>query len=186
MASMKNVLATPTTTSSNEHAPASDIPTLAGTDFCAVGVQRAGRRDPSGKADGHEPARLALPDHRRVRDTIVHELADLAGVELTLSQAARLFPGRPHKCTIMRWIVRGVKVGGKGTKGTLVKLRGMKSGGRWYVTPRAISEFRRITSQLSREADQPEGRAGSARGITDSRRRHRTAMANLRAMGVKV
>jgi len=106
--------------------------------------------------------------------------ADNADGEMTLSQAAKIFPCRPHVGTVVRWVRFGVKVGGKGDKGRFVKLHALKSGGRWYVTPQAIAEFRRKISETP-------GTGKTA--VPKSRRSHapsgyQRAMASLRAQGV--
>lgn len=51
---------------------------------------------------------------------------------LTLSEAAKIFPGRPHVNTLRRWHH-------KGYRGT--KLRGFYSGGALCTTEAAIEEF---------------------------------------------
>ena len=51
---------------------------------------------------------------------------------LTLAEAARLLPGRPHFSKLIRWGQRGV--GG-------VRLDLVKVGGRWHVSKQALERF---------------------------------------------
>ncbi len=51
---------------------------------------------------------------------------------VTLAEAARLLPGRPHLCTLYRWVARGV--GG-------VKLEAVKVGGRTYTSRESLQRF---------------------------------------------
>ena len=51
---------------------------------------------------------------------------------LTLSEASRLLPGRPHKSTILRWGKRGIRS---------VRLNLVRVGGRWHVSRRALERF---------------------------------------------
>ena len=51
---------------------------------------------------------------------------------LSLSQASQAIPGRPHICTVFRWITRGC--GG-------VKLKAVKAGTRWKVPRTELARF---------------------------------------------
>lgn len=63
-----------------------------------------------------------------MRDPITADPADY----LTLREAIRLIPGRPHIATIYRWIARGVRG---------VRLRTLAVGGVHYVTRADIADF---------------------------------------------
>jgi hypothetical protein len=45
--------------------------------------------------------------------------------------------GRPHRSTLIRWIVRGVRL----RDGTTVRLPAWRFGSRWVTTPRLASAF---------------------------------------------
>ena len=82
-------------------------------------VARAERSiSPPGKQDDSERSEDAL-------DEILDE-------PLTLSEAARLLPGKPHPSTLWRWRRKGVRG---------VKLRTLSVGGRPWVTRAAIADF---------------------------------------------
>ena len=62
------------------------------------------------------------------------------GDSLTLAQAARVIPGRPHVATVYRWVRSG-------TRGVL--LESFVRGGRRFTTPAAIENFIRATTAAS-------------------------------------
>lgn len=51
---------------------------------------------------------------------------------MTLAEAARTLPGRPHAGTLARWRARGVRN---------VKLEAMRIGGIWYTSLEALARF---------------------------------------------
>jgi len=57
--------------------------------------------------------------------------------KLTLPQAAKLVPGRPHASTLWRWCRRGVKA----RDGVRVRLAHQRYGQRVFVTEAAIERF---------------------------------------------
>ena len=74
---------------------------------------------------------------------------------LTLSQAAKTLPGRPHLSTLHRWRQRGVRG---------IKLQTALVGGRRYTTRAWLDEF---IDAITAAAD------GDARAVRSSRRRER-------------
>jgi hypothetical protein len=76
---------------------------------------------------------------------------------ITLTQAARLIPParrgkRTHLSTILRWILDGAKA----PNGTVVKLEGVRLGGRWLTTKQALQRFAEaLTPDLNAERAQP-------------------------------
>ncbi len=73
-----------------------------------------------------------------IRDT-TSDAADASAVEyLSLSQATRELPGRPHVSTLHRWRLSGVRG---------VKLRTCLVGGRRFTTRDWLAEFIDATSQ---------------------------------------
>jgi hypothetical protein len=68
---------------------------------------------------------------------------------LTLAQAAREIPGRPHVGTVVRWAARGIKG---------FKLETVVVGGRRFTSREAISRFvERLNTQV--RLDSPKERA---------------------------
>lgn len=94
---------------------------------------------------------------------------------ITLTQAARETPGRPHLSTIHRWRLRGVRG---------VRLRTELVGGRRFTTRRWLREFRAACSAAG------DGAAGDNAATPTSeptaRRQHaiRAAEAELDAAGI--
>jgi hypothetical protein len=57
---------------------------------------------------------------------------------LTLAEAAKLVPGPPvYASTVMRWILRGVRLPDK----SRLYLRATRRGSRWLVTKEGLAEF---------------------------------------------
>jgi len=66
----------------------------------------------------------------------------LNGQAMSLQEAAKSLPGRPHVSTLHRWRARGVKG---------VRLECVRVGGRWYVTRKALQRFlRAVTAAADR------------------------------------
>jgi len=99
---------------------------------------------------------------------------------LTLCQAAREFPGRPGKDTVLRWIIRGVLVG-RGPKAYRVRLGALKSGGRWYLTHEAIARFRAESTPRPGPDPPARSRPPAPPHLTKG---HKLAMDRLRAQGL--
>jgi hypothetical protein len=81
--------------------------------------------------------------------------------------------GNPHKSTIVRWILRGVR----GPDGRRVKLRAWRFGARWMTTPAAAEEFVRESVTAADSSLAP-------RTMTARRQASEDAEAALRAMGM--
>ena len=81
---------------------------------------------------------------------------------LTLSQAAQIMPGRPHRNTIARWMTRGYAG---------VKLASWRCGHRSVTTKQAIEDFIRAITGAEPSAPEPSAA-------------HLRAEAELDAMGV--
>lgn len=56
---------------------------------------------------------------------------------ISLSEAARQSPGRPHVASVWRWCRRGVK----SRSGVRVRLGYVRAGGKLFTTEAALSEF---------------------------------------------
>jgi hypothetical protein len=69
---------------------------------------------------------------------------------LDLKEAAALFPGRPpHVNSIKRHIL----LGNRGRNGQRIRLKALKSSGRWFVTAEAVAEFlKAVTADALGEA----------------------------------
>ena len=61
---------------------------------------------------------------------------------LTLSQAARTIPCRPHTATMWRWTTKGVRG---------IQLRSIRSGSRVLTTEAWVKEFNRACNQTNAE-----------------------------------
>ena len=73
---------------------------------------------------------------------------------ITLTEAAKLSPGRPSSCAVWRWC----RVGLKSRNGERIKLRHSRVGGRIFTTESDLSEFFRAVADADRqyfEADPP-------------------------------
>jgi hypothetical protein len=74
---------------------------------------------------------------------------------LPLAEAAKTIPParhgkRAHLSTLLRWVLKGAKA----PDGSLVKLEGIRLGGRWLTSRQALQRFaERLTPDL--EADRP-------------------------------
>lgn len=80
----------------------------------------------------HTPPQGTQPD-----DTPSPALDDAAREHLTLSQAARLTPGRVSPNCVWRWCRRGVQA----RTGGRVRLRHVRQGGKLFTTRRWLDEF---------------------------------------------
>jgi hypothetical protein len=72
---------------------------------------------------------------------------------LSLAQAAKILPAgrngkKAHPATIFRWIAKGAK----DPDGQLVRLDGLRVGGRWLTSKEALQRFaERLTPELDRQ-----------------------------------
>jgi hypothetical protein len=79
---------------------------------------------------------------------------------ITLAEAARLLPGRPHSSTLARWALRGVKG---------VRLETVKVGGRRFTSREAIERFIEAGNDQATAVARVPGKAG--RTVSQHRRR---------------
>ncbi|MCP4261787.1 MAG: DUF1580 domain-containing protein [Planctomycetes bacterium] len=56
---------------------------------------------------------------------------------ISLSQATKLSPGRPHTSAIWRWCRKGLQ----SRSGEVIRLKHIRAGGRIYTTPNWLSQF---------------------------------------------
>lgn len=108
---------------------------------------------------------------------------------LTLAQASRLVPGKPHPASLWRWC----RTGANG-----VKLAFIKAGSRIVVSERALVEFlersteadqaRHESARQQREAERQAAKAATVKPPSERRRAREIEQArqNLRREGVKV
>ena len=57
--------------------------------------------------------------------------------KITLSQAAKLCPGRPHACSLWRWARQGIKA----RNGEHVRLEHIRCGGKIFTSPEALERM---------------------------------------------
>jgi hypothetical protein len=121
----------------------------------------------------HESSDNSRPILRDTSDAVIDgarfpPAGDLAGeTPIFISGAAKLLPpgrrGLPvHTSTLLRWILRGVR-----TPRGVVRLDGMKLGGRWMTSAEAL---RRFTDQITRarySRDDSKTPLTRSRGDTD-------------------
>jgi hypothetical protein len=99
---------------------------------------------------------------------------------LSLAEAAKLVPParsgkRCHLSTILRWIVKGSRA----PDGTIVRLDGIRLGGRWLTSREALQRFSdRLTPRLDAKAE------AAPRGPGKRRRASERAAKQLQAMGI--
>ena len=73
---------------------------------------------------------------------------------ITVSQAAKLSPGRPHTASVWRWMRRGVRT----RSGGVVKLEHVRAGGKLYTTKAALQRFFQAVAESDCRALQPAAR----------------------------
>jgi hypothetical protein len=106
----------------------------------------------------------------------------IAETPLPLAEAAKLIPParsgkRTHLSTVLRWILRGVRL----PDGHVVRLEGIRLGGRWFTSRQALQRFaERQTPKLGATPEQSVVPRSPARRQRDSAR----AAADLEAMGL--
>ena len=108
-------------------------------------------------------------------------------VKLTLVEAARLVPGRPHSSALWRWSRRGVRA----ANGEIVKLKCWQFGRKLFTSSVALDDFAAHLAQAN--AENFDNQCGSGRNVRrckhtrTSKQRNKAAsaaMAELDAMGV--
>ncbi len=90
---------------------------------------------------------------------------------ISLSEAAKIAPGRPTTNCIWRWCRRGVL----SRNGERVRLQHVRVGGKIFTTPRWLEEFgRRLAEADVKYFDLSEAAAAAAVSPTPRRRRFRS------------
>lgn len=117
---------------------------------------------------------------------------------VTLSQAAKLAPGRPSSNCVWRWCREGVKA----ASGTRVRLKHVRFGSRIYTTRQRLNDFGLALAEAdaahfnrdeqtpaarpaaSRGPSEPSRRAPRSGGADEARRRHLEAERELEEAGL--
>lgn len=103
---------------------------------------------------------------------------------ITLSQAAKLTPGRPSVCAVWRWARRGIK----SRTGDRIRLEHVRVGGRIYTTPDSLTAFFKAVSAADaahfNEAHVPTTSPRRKRTEKQRERDIETAERELRAAGI--
>jgi len=88
----------------------------------------------------------------------------LTETPISLAAAARLIPpGRNGKATCLSTVLRWILRGSPGPDGIMVRLEGIRLGGRWMTTREAIQRFaERLTPRLDDDST-PAPRSQTAR-----------------------
>ena len=104
---------------------------------------------------------------------------------LTLAQAARLAPNKPHVSTLWRWC----RIGIKARNGHRITLEHWRYGGKIYTSPEAMKRFAKHLSEadaqhFNRDSDHPQ-----VTPVKDTNDRHhasaiRKAEAQCKAAGI--
>jgi hypothetical protein len=98
-----------------------------------------------------------------------------AGVLIPVQKAIASRLGQPHRSTVLRWILDGIRR----KDGTVVKLRAWRFGSRWSTTTEAVDDF------VSAVAEASDGTAElRPRTLTVRDRATRDAEAELKSMGM--
>lgn len=98
----------------------------------------------------------------------MHEQTTVTGEYITLTQAAKIAPGRPSTNCIWRWCRRGVLSRGD----ERVRLRHIRMGGMIYTTSAWLEEFgRKLAEADAKYFDLSAAAAEAAAGSTPRRRR---------------
>lgn len=92
---------------------------------------------------------------------------------IVLDDASAHFPGRPHRATVWRWALKGIRKGG-----TVIRLRSIVCGNRRFTQPGWCAEF-----VAALNADNPSQPA-PVMTATKRQRQAAAAMATLASMGV--
>lgn len=136
------------------------------------------QQDSTGMANGANPGAPAAEEH------------------ITLSQAAKLAPGRPSSNCVWRWCREGVKA----ASGTRVRLKHVRFGSRIYTTRQWLNDFGLALAEAdaahfdrdeqspapepSRRASKRSHRASCSSGADEARRRHLEAERELEEAGL--
>jgi hypothetical protein len=125
-----------------------------------------------------------------------HEGAPAAEEQITLSQAAKLAPGRPSSNCVWRWCREGVKA----ASGQRVRLKHVRFGSRIYTTRQWLNDFglalaeadaahfdrdeQSPAAEPSRRTSKRSRRASRSSGADEARRRHLEAERELEEAGL--
>ncbi|MCW5755599.1 MAG: DUF1580 domain-containing protein [Phycisphaeraceae bacterium] len=136
------------------------------------------QQDSTGMANGANPGAPAAEEH------------------ITLSQAAKLAPGRPSSNCVWRWCREGVKA----ASGTRVRLKHVRFGSRIYTTRQWLNDFGLALAEAdaahfdrdeqspapepSRRTSKRSRRASRSSGADEARRRHLDAERELEEAGL--
>ena len=136
------------------------------------------QQDSTGMANGANPGALAAEEH------------------ITLSQAAKLAPGRPSSNCVWRWCREGVKA----ASGTRVRLKHVRFGSRIYTTRQWLNDFGLALAEAdaahfdrdeqspapepSRRTSKRSRRASRSSGADEAHRRHLEAERELEEAGL--
>ncbi len=136
------------------------------------------QQDSTGMANGANPGAPAAEEH------------------ITLSQAAKLAPGRPSSNCVWRWCRGGVKA----ASGTRVRLKHVRFGSRIYTTRQWLNDFGLALAEAdaahfdrdeqlpapepSRRTSKRSRRASRSSGADEARRRHLEAERELEEAGL--
>ena len=104
------------------------------------------QQDSTGMANGADPGAPAAEEH------------------ITLSQAAKLAPGRPSSNCVWRWCREGVKA----ASGTRVRLKHVRFGSRIYTTRQWLNDFGLALAEADAVHFDRDKQAGAAPDPTPS------------------
>lgn len=105
---------------------------------------------------------------------------------LSMTDAAKVLPIRPHVCTIWRWCRKGIQA----RNGEYIRLRHFRVGGRMFTTKEDLYEFFEKVAVADTEyfaraaADSLAALEAKKRVESRPSRSHEEAMRGLRRMGV--
>ena len=85
---------------------------------------------------------------------------------ITLNQAARQSPGKPHSATIWRWCRKGVKA----RNGRRITLEHVRAGGRIFTSKIALGEFFKAVAEADAAHFENRGDVTASRPRTDRQR----------------
>ena len=85
---------------------------------------------------------------------------------ISLSEAAKRSPGRPHSATIWRWCRKGVR----SRSGTTIKLEHVRVGGKIFTTEGSLSQFFEAVAEADAAHFDREPRQAPPKPATDRQR----------------
>jgi hypothetical protein len=103
---------------------------------------------------------------------------------LSLSEAARIAPGKPHKASIWRWCRKGVKA----RTGDVVKLRHVRAGGKVFTRADWLEQFLAELVATDQEhfdrPAEPQAKPANARHLARREKEIAASKSRLREAGV--